>query len=91
MTAASLSVSGTEPELRDELIIVMMSGAMAGRHSLARIDGMGSRLQVVLLIPFMSEESSNRVTGENLERGGVVSMGRAGGEMEIAGAVFKLL
>jgi len=29
-------VSGTEPELREELIIAMMSGAMPGRQSLVR-------------------------------------------------------
>lgn len=36
---------------------------------LVRVDGMGSRMQVELLIPVMKEESSNGNTGENLERG----------------------
>ena len=69
VTAASLSVSGIEPELREELIIAMMSGAMAGRQSLTRVDGMGSRIQVELLIPVVKEESSDGGIGENLERG----------------------
>lgn len=63
--AASFSVWGTEPELREELIMYMMSEEIAGRQSLTRLDGMGSRVEVELLIPTMTLDSSAGDTGEN--------------------------
>lgn len=63
--AASFSVWGTEPELREELIMFMMSGEIAGRQSLTRLNGMGSRVEVELLIPTMTLDSSAGDTGEN--------------------------
>ena len=36
MTAASLSERGTEPDLREELIISMMSVEMTGKESLMK-------------------------------------------------------
>lgn len=41
MTAEGLSERGTEPELREELVRCETSGAMPGRQSLIRLDGMG--------------------------------------------------
>ncbi len=42
--ATSLSVWGTESDLREKLIIVVMRGKMAKRQFLTRFDRMGSRL-----------------------------------------------
>lgn len=58
MTAASLSVWGTEPELQAELMISVMSEEIAGRQSLTRLDGMGSRTEEELLIPTEKLDSS---------------------------------
>ena len=46
VTAASLSVWGTEIELKEEFMISVMSEEIAGRQTLTRLDGMGSRAQV---------------------------------------------
>ena len=56
VTAASLSVLGSETELKEELMLSMMSEEIAGRQSLTRLDGMGSRTQ--LLIPAIKLDSS---------------------------------
>lgn len=65
LTAASLSVWGIEPELKGELLIFVMSEEMARRQSLTRVDVMGSRAQVELLIPNMMSDSSIGDSEEN--------------------------
>ena len=65
VTAPSLSVWGTEPGLKEELMISMRSEEIAVRQSLTRLDGMGSRTQVELLIPAIKPDSSIGDTGEN--------------------------
>lgn len=69
VTAASLSEGGTEGKLREELMILQISGAMVGKQYLTREDGMGSNVQVEV---FMVEMILDRSAGEvsvNLERG----------------------
>lgn len=80
VTAASLSEGGTDPEQREELMIVVMSWEMGGRHSLTNVVGMGSRVQVEF-IPAMRVESCIGVTGENRDRGFEVKGGEPVGEM----------
>ena len=62
--AASLSEWGTEPEVREELMICVMRGEMAGRQSLTKLDGMGSKTQVEVLMPDVKVVSSVGDTGE---------------------------
>ena len=54
VTAASFSVSGTEPELKDELMITVMSGEIGGRQSLTDWMGWGPgyrwRFSFILLV-----------------------------------------
>lgn len=64
-TAANLSEGGIEPELREELMISVMSVEIAGRQSLMRLDGMGSRTHVDVFIPVTIFDSSTADTGEN--------------------------
>lgn len=65
VTAASLSEWGIEPELREELMISVMSVEIAGEQSLVRWDGMGSRTHVDVFIPVKILDSSPGDTGEN--------------------------
>ena len=58
VTAARLGDWGTGPELREELIIFVMSEEMAGRQFLTRWGGMGSRAQVRLFISAMMVDRS---------------------------------
>jgi len=67
--AASLRVWGTEPELREVLIIPVMSGEITGRQSLMSLDGMGSRVQVEVFIPVMMVVNCAGDTGEKWDRG----------------------
>ena len=69
VTAASLRVWGTEPELREVLIMVVMSGEITGRQSLMSVEGMGSKVQVEVFIPVMMVINSAGDTGENWDRG----------------------
>lgn len=57
VTAASLRVWETEPELKEELMMSVISGEMAGRRSSTSVDGMGSRAQVEYFMPIMSLDS----------------------------------
>ena len=77
VTAASFRVWGTKPEVREELMMVTMSGEIAGRQSLMMEDGMGSRMDVELFMLVTMGRSSRGETRVNCERGGVV--GAAGG------------
>lgn len=65
VTAASLSEGGIEPELREVLMISVMSVEIAGRQSLMRWDGMGSRTHVDVFIPVRIFDSSPDDTGKN--------------------------
>ena len=65
MTEASLRGWGTEPELKEDLMMSMISGEMAGRQSFTSLDGMGSRAQVELLMPATSLDSSTGDRGGN--------------------------
>ena len=65
VTDASLSVCGTEPEMREELMMLVMRGEITGRQSLMSLDGMGSRVQVELFMPAMILGSCVGDTGEN--------------------------
>lgn len=65
MTAASLRVSWTEPERKEDLMMSAMSGEMAGRQSLPSVDGMVFRAQVEYFMPTMSLDSCIGGTGEN--------------------------
>ena len=58
MIATSLRDWGTQPELREEFIIFVMSEEMAARQFLTRWDGMESRAQVGLFISTMMVDSS---------------------------------
>lgn len=64
VTAASLNVWGTKPDLQEELISVM-SEETAGRQSLKRLDGMVSTVQVVLFVPMKLDSSMGGKKGEN--------------------------
>ena len=88
VTAASLSEGGTDPEQREELLIVVMSWEMGGRHSLTNCIGMGSRVQVEFIPPIRAD-SCIGVTGENRVRGcevkGGSQEGRWGGLLRRSG------
>ena len=86
--AASLRVWGTDPEPREVFMMLVMSGEMTGRQSLMSLDGMGSRVQVVVFIPVMRVFSCAGDIEENCDRGWMVAGGEAGGEM---GGVPKVL
>ena len=62
VTAASLREGGTDPDLREELMMMAMSWEMAGRLSLSNLEGIGSSVQVEL-IPVMKSDSYMGVTG----------------------------
>lgn len=51
MIAASLRDCGTEPEVSEEFMIFVISGAMIGRHVLIRGEGKGSSEQVGVFMP----------------------------------------
>ena len=75
MTAASFRDSGTEPEVREELMMVVLSGEIVGRQVLTMADGMGSRTEVEFFILVMMGRSSRGETGVNCDRGWVVLEG----------------
>lgn len=52
-------------------MISAMSEEIAGRRSLTRLDGMGSRTQVELLIPTIKSDSSTGETGGRSETAAV--------------------
>jgi len=56
VTAASLREGGTDPDLREEFMMVAMSWEMAGRLSLTHLEGIGSSVQVELM-PVMKWDS----------------------------------
>ena len=58
LTAASLNIWGTETDLKGDLMISVMSEEIARRQCLTRLDGIGSRTQVELLIPAITLDSS---------------------------------
>lgn len=58
VTAVSLSVWGAEPKLKEQLKASVMNEEIAGRQSLTRLDGMGSRTQVEFLVPTIKLDSS---------------------------------
>ncbi len=57
-TEASLRDGGTEPVLREVLMIWVMRGEMTGRQFLRRVVGMGSRQDEELFVPVMYLDSS---------------------------------
>lgn len=59
---------GTEPELREELIMSMMSGEMAGRQLMRSLDGMGSSMQLEVFSPDRIIGNCAGVTGVNWDR-----------------------
>jgi len=76
--AASLRGGGTMPEVREELMISVMSGATEERQAVTRVEGMGSRGQVEDLMPESILERSDVVMGEKRERQWSVGGGGAG-------------
>ena len=68
VTAASLREGGTDPDLREQLMMEAKSLEMAGRLSLTRLEDIGSSVQVEL-IPVMKSDSCMGVTGEKWDRG----------------------
>ncbi len=78
--AASLRGWGTEPEEREALMRLMMSGEMTGRQSLMSLEGMGSRVQVEVFIPVMMVVSCAGDTREKWVRFWIVVRSVAGGE-----------
>ena len=68
MTEAIFRQEGTEPDLREELIMSVMMGQRAGRDALTRAEGMGSREQVEALALETSLATSVAFTGEKVER-----------------------
>lgn len=91
MTAASLSDCGMEPELREEFMMSVMRGASSGRQSFTNLVGMGSRVEVVFLIPSMSEGSTAGEMREKWESGLMVGGGEAGEAVQELGEVDRLL
>ena len=65
VTAASFSEGGTEPEVREVLMMEVMRGEMMGRQVLMRLDGMGSSTQVEVVKPLRRVGMSDGVMGEN--------------------------
>lgn len=61
--AASLRDCGKEPEVREELMILVIRGEIMGRQVLMRGEGMGSREQVGVLILDRSLVSCTDVMG----------------------------
>ena len=68
LTAASFREGGTDPDLREQLMMEAMRLEMAGRLSLTNLEGIGSSLQVEL-IPVMKSDSCMGVRGEKWDRG----------------------
>ena len=71
MTAASLREGGTDPDLREELMMVAMSWEMAGRLSSTNLAGIGSSVQVEF-IPVMKWDSCMGCEVKGGEPGGEV-------------------
>ena len=69
----------------------VIRGEMTGRQSLMSLVGMGSRVQVEVLMPVMSVCKSVWDTGVNLDRGWVVKGGEPGGEVGQVLEVLRLL
>lgn len=69
VTAACLRICGTEPELREDLIMSTMSGEMAGRLFMMSFDEMGSREQVDVFTPDRMVGNCAEETGENWNKG----------------------
>ena len=46
VTAVSLSAGGTRPVNREEFLTEVIRGKSEGRQAMARVEGMGSRMQV---------------------------------------------
>lgn len=80
VTAASLRERGTEAELREALMILVMSGEMVGKQCLTIEEGMGSRKQVDVFMVDTMLVSSVGETGVNLESGWVMGCVEGGDE-----------
>lgn len=65
VTAANLREGGIKPVLKEELMISVISGEIAGKQFLIRHDGMGSKTHVDVFIPVMILDSCPVDTGEN--------------------------
>lgn len=51
LTAATLSAGGTWPVEREEFIVAVMRGPIVERQVLTKVEGIGSRAQVAVLMP----------------------------------------
>ena len=69
VTAASLRAGGTRPVDREEFITEVIRGKSEGRQAMARVEGMGSRMQGDVFMPVSMADRSAGVISVNEESG----------------------